>query len=284
MHELLKNLNQWLFLVIYNSLGKLPLFALLFAFISCKEQILHNLDEGEANRLISRLHSSSLEVDKIRQADGKWGIAVDKGDMFTAIRYLDDARMFNDRGVRSTEGSSIITSRENQRFNFERSLSSEIEATLRNLTGVLAARVHLNLPEVDPILGHRISKTSGSGSVLLIAEDGLKISVEEIKSLVSAAAGVPQEAVMVVINIEERRNPSELQTVVLSTSTKGEENHKAFLMQEIFSSREIIGLLASISLLIGVVILFKAQRIRSSSISVLMKQRGNDVIPQNASF
>jgi hypothetical protein len=104
----------------------------------------------------------------------------------------------------------MIPSREEQRFRYERSVALSIEESLSALPGVLDARVHLNLPDDDPLFGDAARK-GGSGSVLLVVEHGFAASDEEVSALVGGAAGLPREVVRVLKSktVEGRALPSE---------------------------------------------------------------------------
>ena len=166
----------------------------------CDEQLIHDLNESEANRLITRLESAHIEAAKDKQADGKWSVLVEHDQYLSALRYLDQARLLKSNEAAPEYQSSMISSRDEQRFHFERSLSSEIESTLIKVRGVLEARVHLNLPQVDPLLGRRLENNSGSGSVLLVTNGEFELSNEEIARLVSGAAGISDTAVSILIS------------------------------------------------------------------------------------
>lgn len=169
----------------------------------CKEKVLHNLTESDANRVYSALSTAGLSGSKEIQSDGKWSISVDSKDMAAALTILSERRI-----VKSEEGipnrkSSMISSRESQRFEFERNLSAEIERTLLSIEGVIEARVHLNIPPVDPILGTRSDKHIGSASVLLIGFKNFTIEQSDLASLVSGASGISSDKVSILITRTE---------------------------------------------------------------------------------
>lgn len=85
--------------------------------------------------------------------------------------------------------------RDEQRLKLQRSVAANLEQTLYTLDGVREARVHINLPERDPLLGREI--TPGSASVLIIFEGSKSINKEDVAQLVSGAAGIPLGSVSV---------------------------------------------------------------------------------------
>ena len=171
---------------------------LLLVTSGCQEQIVHDLSEKEANKVVRHLSESGMRVDKVAQPDGRWAIAVPRGDVTRALGYLDSRRILAVRDSKNVGGAkgSLIPSREEQRFRYERSISGSLEESLAAMPGVLEARVHLNLPDEDPLFGSR-GPAKGSGSVLLVVDDRFSTNDGEISSLVGGAAGIPIDAVRV---------------------------------------------------------------------------------------
>ena len=121
-------------------------FFLIFVLIfvsACQEQIVHNLSESEANRFLTKLQEIRIDAEKIRQPDSRWAIAVERSNAMAAVKYLDQARLFREESSLH-EKSALISSREDQRFQYERAMSREIENTLLSLEGVLEiGRAHV---------------------------------------------------------------------------------------------------------------------------------------------
>jgi type III secretion protein J len=179
---------------------RLALLVTLLVFLSaCKEQIVHNLSEAEANRYLTKLQEIHIDASKVRQADARWAIAVESESALAAVKYLEEARLFREQRS-AHDKSALVSSREDQRFQYERAISIEIENTLNGIEGVLDARVHLNLPQVDPIFGQPLPGAKGSGSVLMITRGALGSSKEEIAALVSGASGIEQARISVLVS------------------------------------------------------------------------------------
>jgi len=170
----------------------------LVVLSACQEQILHDLSETEANRVVSRFSGSSIVPTKVSQSDGRWAIAVSAGDAVSALAFLDSHRVLPARSAHASKGSKggLVPSREEQWFSYQRAVAHSIEDTLNTLAGVLEAHVHVNLPEHDPLLGRR-RDVSGTGSVLLVIDDRFVTKDEEVSSLVAGAAGIPAAQVTV---------------------------------------------------------------------------------------
>ena len=137
----------------------------------CREPILHDLAESEANRLISRLSQIDVASEKVIQADGRWSLAVGHSDTVKALTFIDGSRILARRpeGGGVVPNSGFLPSREENWLRYQRALAASVEGTLGSMPGVIEARVHLNLEQSDPILGRR-ERTPGSGSVLLLVD------------------------------------------------------------------------------------------------------------------
>lgn len=180
---------------------KLILLSLLLALAGCREQIIHDLSEGDANRLMTRLNTAGIEAEKVRQADTGWALSVSSSNARQAIGYLIDSRAMRRPGRADDEKPSLVSSREEQRFRYERSVSRELEGTLAGIEGVLEARVHLNLPLADPLFGS-VAGLAGGGtaSVLLVTSGELRLSKEEVAALVAQAVGIESQKVAVLVS------------------------------------------------------------------------------------
>ena len=159
---------------------------------------MHDLGEADANRVVSRLSAAQLGAHKVQQSDGRWAIAVPQDSIVPALGFLESNRVLaakSQAGAASAK-SGIVPSRQEQWFRYERAMAQAIEESLGALAGVLEARVHLNLPESDPLFGSK-KREGGSGSVLLLVDDSYAAANEEVASLVAGAAGISPAAVTV---------------------------------------------------------------------------------------
>ncbi len=176
------------------------LLSVIFCF-GCREQIVHDLNEREANRLISRLHDSGIEVEKKRQTDGLWSLSV-AGDLAgQAVRALTTQRLLSAQVGEAKDGGPFLQSRDEGRFRYERAVSREIEKTLSGIPQVLEARVHLNMPQVDPFFGVTKESSVPSASVLLIHAAAKEMEPDRaaIAQLVSGASGIPPSQVSILM-------------------------------------------------------------------------------------
>jgi type III secretory pathway lipoprotein EscJ len=143
-----------------------------------------------------------IESEKVKQADGSWALAVDSASSVPALRAVSDARLLRNEDAAPLEKSSLMSSREDQRFRFERALARELEQTLNNVPAVLESRVHLNLPMVDPLFGQKMDSSPGSASVLLVVTSDA-VSRTDVASIVAGASGIPFKDISIMVSVSE---------------------------------------------------------------------------------
>lgn len=193
---------------------------------ACEEQILHDLSESEANRVISRFSGTDIIPTKVAQSDGRWAIAVPRESSVSALSFLDSHRVLSSRAGTGSKGSKggLVPSREEQWFSYQRAVAQSIEDTLNSLGGVLEAHVHVNLPEHDPLLGRK-RDVGGTGSVLLVIDDRFSTKDEDVSGLVSGAAGLPLGSVTVLRSVAARNSspmPELAQPLIVPPSIKAD--------------------------------------------------------------
>lgn len=181
-----------------NSLKRVALIAGSVMLMGCQEQILHDLTEYEANKVVGRLSESDISPSKVLQADGRWAVSVSKQKVVKALAVVDSSRILATRlnAPTASTKSGLIPNRHEQWYLYVQSIAQSLEQSLRAIPGVLEARVHLNMPESDPLIGKSRDQV-GSGSVLLLISRDFETKDEEIAALVSGAAGMPSSSIRV---------------------------------------------------------------------------------------
>jgi type III secretion protein J len=194
--------------------------ALALLVSACGEEIVHDLAEAEANRVLSRLSREEIQAEKIVQADGRWAISVSKQDASQALRLLDTRRVIASRPQDGAPfaKSGIVPSRDEQRFYYERALAAVLEETLHAMTGVLEAHVHVHLPHSDPFFRDKAT-TAGSSAVLLLVDELFTAAPEDVAALIGGAAGVPAKAVAVLKTVVAPRAVQAAQTAAGAPTT-----------------------------------------------------------------
>jgi type III secretion protein J len=179
---------------------------------ACSTPIRHGLDEPAANEVMAALERAGIAAEKVRDetaagaAGGGSAFVVRVADE-DAVRALDLLHSLGlPRGRRSgfaevyAQPSLVPTSTE-ERARYVQALSGEIERTLESVDGVVSARVHLVMAEVDPLAVDGKPRVAAQAAVLLKARAGLPpIKEAEVQKLVAGSIpGLVPAAVAVVV-------------------------------------------------------------------------------------
>jgi len=177
------------------------------ALAGCGVELEHGLDERQANEVVTALDRAGLAADKVAdEAPGAFKVVVARGDAAQAFRVLEAHALprraqkgvgeaFADRG--------LLPSATAEHARLAASLAADLERTLEALPGVTAARVHLALPEDDPLHANA-ARPRPSASVLLRARKGAPLVESEVRRIVAGAIeGMQAADVGVVIAVEE---------------------------------------------------------------------------------
>ncbi len=165
--------------------GSLALVAMLLA--ACGEQELYaQLSQRQANDMTAVLRSSGIEADKKQRDGGTFAVLVPRESFSPAMDVLRAhglpregydtlGQVFKKEGF----GSSPLE----DRARLNHALSQEMANTLSSIDGVITARVHLSLPERDPLADKPLPS---SASVFIKHRAGVDLNarVGNIKSLV----------------------------------------------------------------------------------------------------
>jgi type III secretion protein J len=188
----------------------LPHFAttsLLLALLAvggCVVPIAGGLDEAQANRVVVALDHAGLGGEKEADpaSEGHFRVMVERDEAPRAIATLrdEDLPAPNTPGMLESMGKgSLVPSQLTEHAQFVTGLAGELERTLSGIDGVLAARVHLSLPDVDPL--REGPKPKPTASVFLKHRGTTPpVDAHEIKRLVAGAApGLAPDDVAVVM-------------------------------------------------------------------------------------
>jgi type III secretion protein J len=154
---------------------------------ACGEQELYaQLSQRQANEMTAVLRSSGIEAEKKQRDGGTFAVLAPRESFSPAMEVLRAhglpregydtlGQVFKKEGF----GSSPLE----DRARLNHALSQEIANTLSSIDGVITARVHLSLPERDPLADKPLPS---SASVFIKHRAGvdLNASVTDIKSLV----------------------------------------------------------------------------------------------------
>jgi type III secretion protein J len=172
----------------------------------CSAAIEHNLDETQANEVMTSLERAGISASKSRdESNGDtFAVSVGKADVVRALELLRSLGL--PRGQRAGFGevykqSSLLPTPTEERARYLEALSGEIGKTLETVEGVAHARVHLVLPEPDPLAVEGKPRVAAQAAVLLKTHPGrpLPISESDVRKLVAGSVpGLDPAAVAVV--------------------------------------------------------------------------------------
>ncbi len=138
----------------------------------CKKEVLHGLDEIEANRVIVVLSKHGIHADKepdVADKEPRYKIVTDEADAVRASEILLELGLPRkpEKGLAEVYAtpSMIPTDMEEKARNLL-ALQGELASTLETVDGVVDARVHLVLPDLS-VFGAKAETNGGQASVLV---------------------------------------------------------------------------------------------------------------------
>ena len=183
-----------------HSILKYPILLVLLVLCGCEESIFSDLNEKEATEMMAVLMEQGIGCGKTHAKAG-WDLTVDKADLPAAVRILAregyPKHEFKNMGeVFGSKG--LISSPQEDRIRYIFALSQEIAETISQIDGVLSSRVHMVLPENDP-LSDSLKPSSASVFVKYLPSSNVRQNVTQIKQLVlNGVEGLTMEKVSVV--------------------------------------------------------------------------------------
>jgi type III secretion protein J len=157
------------------------------ALAGCNEAELYSkLSERQANELVAALQSAGIRSEKRSRDAATWSVEVARDDFARSVDTLRAAGLpreeFESLGqVFRKEG--FVSSALEERARLIYGLSQELSNTLSTIDGVVVARVHLAVPERDPLSD---KPRPASASVMVKHRPGVDMSrhIGQIKALV----------------------------------------------------------------------------------------------------
>lgn len=184
------------------------------SLVACSVPLVEGLDETAASEVVVALAEAQIGASKERDPNSEDGfrVAVASDDVPSALLALEAAGLPNRGGVGVLDAlgeGALVPSRSAERARLLVGTAGELERSLREVSGVLSARVHLAVPERDPLAG---DPTPPSAAVLVRhAGSTPPLAADEIRRLVAGAvAGLRPEAVAIVLHpvVSERHDPA----------------------------------------------------------------------------
>jgi type III secretion protein J len=170
----------------------------LVAAPGCGVELEHGLDERQANQVASLLESAGIGADKLAE-DGQgatFKVVVARGESARAFALLSAHDL--PRRARVVPAASLLPSAVEERARQAERLAGALEESLEGLPGVVSARVHLALPEEDPLVGE-VAHARPTASVLLRTTGAAAFSDAEVRRIVAGAVHSLQAADVAVL-------------------------------------------------------------------------------------
>jgi type III secretion protein J len=169
---------------------------------ACDTELYNNLDQRQANEMVATLQQRGIPAQRVIVKGGQYTVVVDKGRFAESIAILNEAGLpkqeFQTMGqVFKKDG--LVSSPLQERAQMIFALSQELSRTVSEIDGVLSARVHLVLPENDPL---RQQLVPSSASVFIRHRSDAPVGslVPQVKMLVAnGVAGLSYDKVSVVL-------------------------------------------------------------------------------------
>jgi type III secretion protein J len=167
-------------------------FLAAFGALGCAVPVAAALDEPDANRVVVALDQAGIDAAKEAdpQAEGKFKVMVPRDDAARALATMRDEELprAKPRGLLdAADRGQLVPSQAAEHAQLVAGLAGELERTLVGIDGVLAARVHLNVPPRDALRDTPHPKASAS---VLVEHRGATppLAPESIQRLVAGGA------------------------------------------------------------------------------------------------
>lgn len=178
------------------SCGKVPLFS--------------ELKEEEANEIMAHLLQQKIECVKVPGKEGMWILQVTQDDFPLAMQTLQAIGLPREKLVKMGDvfqKSGLVSSPTEERIRFINALSQELSDTLMKIDGVVAAKVHIALPNNDPLSD---VNTPASAAVFIKHRPGYDVETftVDLKNLITKSVeGLTFENVELVMSAAEMTPP-----------------------------------------------------------------------------
>ena len=161
--------------------------AFLLALAGCKVELYSGLSETDANEVVAALGDARIDAAKQHVDGADWQVQVDEDRVAAALdllraqglpqqRYASMGDMFQKQGLVSTPAE--------ERMRYVFAVSQELSQTLRSIDGVVEARVHVVIPQDDP-LSDKVRPSSAAVFIKHRPDVDLRLLAPAVKDLVA---------------------------------------------------------------------------------------------------
>jgi type III secretion protein J len=155
---------------------------------ACKTDLYTKQTEADANSMVSALLENGTPAWKETPDSGKsWSVKVEQDDVVHALAVLRAQGLPRDKHVNLGDmfkKEGLISTPTEERVRFIHGVSQELSATLAQIDGVITARVHIVLPNNDP-LAPEVKPSSASVFVKYRPQASLTALTPAIKNMVA---------------------------------------------------------------------------------------------------
>jgi type III secretion protein J len=230
---------------------------------ACEAELYNNLDQRQANEMVATLQQRGIPAQRLAVKGGQYTVVVDKDRFAESITILKDAGLprqeFQTMGqVFKKDG--LVSSPTQERAQMIFALSQELSGTVSEIDGVLSARVHLVLPENDPL---RQQLVPSSASVFIRHRSNAPVGnlVPQVKMLVAnGVAGLSYDKVSVVLVPVDSQKPSQGQDLEM-VSFLGLWMHRDNVAQAMWMFFGLVALVVLLAGGLGVVLFRRGGRV-----------------------
>lgn len=186
------------------SIMRAALLALIM--LGCTREVAAGLDEADANRGVVALARANVDAEKLADSttEGRFRIVVGRDEATVAISVLASEEIPRPKPLAVTP-AGVLPSPEADRAARITAIALQIERSLASIDGVHDARVHLDIPNNDPLvaaLATAPEKTPRATASVLIRHRSANppISADDVRKLVAGAvSGLTADSIAVVM-------------------------------------------------------------------------------------